>query len=53
VKAFLPYRIGVVSSFTFLQVRRMAIGGYGLFVVDESGFWEPMSITSGDVRRTS
>jgi hypothetical protein len=31
----------------------MAIGGYELFVVDESGFWELMSMTPGNVRRRS
>jgi hypothetical protein len=31
VNAFLLYRIGVASSSTFLQVRRIETGGYGSF----------------------
>jgi hypothetical protein len=38
VNAFLPYRIGVASSSTFLQVRSIETGGYGSFgtLVDDS-----------------
>jgi hypothetical protein len=50
-KAFLPYRIGVASSPTCLQVRRIATAREGSFdeiIMDES---EPMLMTSGEIKR--
>jgi hypothetical protein len=55
VKEFLPYRIGVASSFTCLQVRRIEKGGYGraeVFAVHSTAGSELISIVPGETRRT-